>query len=223
MGRILEMTSLNLEEIDGVLPANQARSRDAQDRLMRAGEHVFAKLGYDAARVSDISLAAGCSIGSFYRRFRDKESLFRALQTQFALRGRENIGRFFSMPAWKTAPVSEVLRTLVLNTARQIERHPGFFRALFQRSLEGVGAPYFAALADADVDAARGLAAFLRSRDAAPLGDAEALCHFALQSVAAVLIHRMLHGGSRGPITDPALIDQLTRLMMNYLELPKAS
>lgn len=219
----MERISLNLEEIDGVFPANQARSRDAQARLMQAGEQVFAKHGYDAARVSDISVLAGCSIGSFYRRFRDKEALFRALQTQFALRGRENIDRFFSMPAWKTAPVSEVLRTLVMNTARQIERHPGFFRALFQRSLEGVGAPYFAALADADVYAARGLAAFLRSRDAAPLGDAEALCKFALQSVSAVLIQRMLHGEAPGPITDPGLIDQLTRLMMNYLELPKES
>ncbi|MDZ4374282.1 MAG: TetR/AcrR family transcriptional regulator [Phenylobacterium sp.] len=213
--------SLNLDDIEGVLPANQARSRDAQIRLMRAGEAVFAELGYDAARVNDIAAAAGCSIGSFYRRFQDKEALFRALQTQFALRGRENIDRFFAMPAWTTAPVAEVLRTLVLNTARQIERHPGFFRALFQRSLEGVGAPYFVALADGDVHAARKLAAFLQSRDAAPQGDIDALCKFAVQSMEAVLVQKMLHGGSRISITEPALIDQLTRLMTNYLELPR--
>ena len=30
----------SLEDIDGVLPANQARSRNARDRLLQAGERV---------------------------------------------------------------------------------------------------------------------------------------------------------------------------------------
>jgi AcrR family transcriptional regulator len=212
---------LNLNEIDGVIPANQARSRDAQARLLKAGEKVFARVGYDAARVSDIAEAADCSIGSFYRRFRDKEALFHALQTQFARRGRENIDAFFDMPRWREAPVVEVLRTLVLNTARLMERNPGFFRALFQRSLEGAGATYFPALAAADVHAGQRLAAFLGARGAARLDDMETACTFALQAVEAVLLHRLLHGGAKGSVTDPATVDPLTRLMMNYLELSK--
>ncbi len=212
--------TLNLNGIDGVIPANQARSRDAQARLMIAGEKVFARVGYDAARVSDIAEQAGCSIGSFYRRFRDKEALFHALQTQFALRGRENIDAFFDMPKWREASLTQVLRTLVLNTARQMERHPGFFRALFQRSLEGAGATYFPALAAADAHAGQRLAELLHARGAARLEDMDGACTFALQAVEAVLLHRLLHGGARGPITQALLIDRLTRLMMNYLELP---
>lgn len=87
-----------LREVDGVIPANQARSREAQARLIKVGEQVFAKKGYDEAHVSDITAATGCSIGSFYRRFRDKEALFRTLHVQFAARTRENIDRFFAMP-----------------------------------------------------------------------------------------------------------------------------
>lgn len=220
--RKLTKEVLNLNEIEGVIPANQARSRDAQARLMRAGEQVFAKLGYDTARVSDIAQAAQCSIGSFYRRFRDKEALFHALQTRFASRGRENVDIFFAKPEWRTAPLPEVFYTLLLNTARQMERNPGFFRALFQRSLEGAGATYFPALAEADMLAGQRLAEFLRSRGVTHLPDMEAACTFALQSVEAVLIHRLLHGGHRGSITDSKLIEPLTKMMMNYLEVPGA-
>ncbi|MCG9915589.1 MAG: TetR/AcrR family transcriptional regulator [Phenylobacterium sp.] len=87
-----------LKEVDGVIPANQARSREAQARLIKVGEQFFAKKGYDEAHVSDITAATGCSIGSFYCRFRDKEALFRTLHVQFAARTRENIDRFFAMP-----------------------------------------------------------------------------------------------------------------------------
>lgn len=220
MERFLAVEPLDLNKIDGVIPANQARSRAAQARLMAAGEQVFARLGYDAARVSDIAEQAQCSIGSFYRRFRDKEALFHALHTQFALRGVENIGVFFDKPEWRTAPVTKVLSTLMLNTARQIERNPGFFRALFQRSLEGKGETYFPALAAADVEGGRRLAAFLRARGAGRADDLEATCTFALQSVEAILLHRLLHVGYRGPITDPGLIEQLTKLLTSYLNLP---
>src|ERR1700689_5424070 len=96
----------SLDHIDGVLPANQARSRNARDRLLAAGERVFARLGYDAAHVNDIALAAGCSVGSFYRRFRDKEAFFKALHHRFTERNLENSARFFSMPEWQDGPPS---------------------------------------------------------------------------------------------------------------------
>ncbi len=211
---------LNLNEIDGVIPPNQARSRDAQARLMRAGEQVFAEVGYDAAHVSDIAAAARCSIGSFYRRFRDKEALFHALQTQFAMQGRQNFDKFFAMPQWREAPVGEVMHTLVSNTARLIQRRSGFFRALFQRSLAGAGAIYFPALRASDENAGRGLAAFLRERDMAFQPDMERACVFALQSMEAVLIHRVLHVATPKSVLEPYLIDSLTKMMMAHLDLP---
>lgn len=211
---------MNLNDIDGVIPANQARSRDARARLMLAGEAVFAEVGYDAAHVSDIAAAAQCSIGSFYRRFRDKEALFHALQIQFVMKGQENIDRFFAMPRWRDAPPSVLLQTLVANTARAIERHPGFFRALFQRSLAGAGAIYFPSLRMADANAGRRLAEFLRARGTSHDKELEGSCTFALQSMEAMLLHRMLHGAAPGSITEPRLIEQLTKQMMNYLGIP---
>lgn len=54
----------------------QTRSRATLARLTEAAEKLFADKGYDGASVSDIVALAGCSVGSFYARFKDKESLF---------------------------------------------------------------------------------------------------------------------------------------------------
>lgn len=35
-----------------------------------------------------------------------------------------------------------------------------------------------------------------------------------------MLLHRMLHGAAPGSITEPRLIEQLTKQMMNYLGIP---
>jgi len=208
----------NLEGIDGVIPANQVRSRAAQARLLKAGEQVFAVKGYDDAHVGDIAAAANCSIGSFYRRFRDKEALFRALHIQFAHRIEQNMERFLAMPRWANAPTYDILRTLVTNTARVIERHPGFFRALFQRTLAGTGSVYIPTLRAADDSAGRQLAGFLAQRGEGRQADLEAACIFGLRTVEAALIHRGLRAEITGePAGTPFVIDGLTEMLAGYL------
>src|SRR5215831_10718802 len=132
-----------VEHLDGVMPASQARSRDARDRLLKAGERVFARMGYDAAHVSDIAEAAGCSIGSFYRRFRDKEAFFAALHHRFTGRYRDNTRKFFELPQWRTKPTAFVIETFLVNTADIMKHNQGFFRALLQRTLAGAAEDYW--------------------------------------------------------------------------------
>ena len=210
-------------ELDhGVIPATQDRSRDSQARLLRAGERVFAAVGYDAARISDIAAAANCSIGGLYRRFRDKDALFLALQRQFAQRIREKAEQFFSMPRWADAPLNEVISTLIHNTARSMERHPGFFRALFERSLVGAADAYRPDLRASDENTGRRLALFLQSRGVSARSASEANCLFALKSVQSVLLHRMMLAPDAGPVTSPEVTASLTRMMMAYLGIPGA-
>jgi AcrR family transcriptional regulator len=215
---------IDLDVVDGVIPARQARSREAQERILRAGEAVFARVGYDAAHVNEIAAAANCSIGSFYRRFRDKEALFRALQLEFALRGIANIDRFFDMPRWREAPVEETIRNLIRNTARAIERNSGFFRALFQRSIVGAAIDELPSLRRADAHAGRRLAALLRERRAADGDDLEELCIFALKGAESILIQQLLlHGKERGAITSASMADALTRMMCGYIGIRPVS
>jgi len=219
-GGRLDLQIASIEGIDGVIPANQTRSREAQARLMKAGEEVFAQKGYDEAHVSDIAAAANCSIGSFYRRFRDKEALFRALHGQFAQRTRDNFDRFFAMPQWEGAPTAEVIKTLVENTARVIQRHPGFFRALFQRTLAGARETYSPALMAADAYSGRKLADFLRGRGEGMTDGLDEACILGLRTVDAALIHRALHSANPAEDLPVFATDSLSRMLTLFLGVP---
>ena len=208
----------SVDHIDGVLPVNQARSRDARDRLLHAGERVFAKFGYDAAHVTDIASAAGCSVGSFYRRFRDKEAFFKALHHRFTERNLENSARFFAMPEWQDQPTPVMLRTLIENTAHIMKRNHGFFRALFQRSLAGAGADYWPQMRAGTQRQGELLAAFLAARgEGTPQNLGEA-CIFALRSVDGVLVHRLLNDGPY--VDEEFVIDSLSRMALSFLGIP---
>lgn len=206
----------SLEDIDGVMPVNQERSRIARDRLLLAGEKVFAKLGYDAAHVGDIAQAAGCSVGSFYRRFRDKEAFFKALHHRFTERSLENATRFFEIPQWRDLPTSALLRTLIANTAQIMKRNHGFFRALFQRSLAGAGADYWPRMRAGTQRQGELLAALLRERgEGAEHADLVHDCIFVLRAVDGALVHRMLNDSP--PMDEESAIDALSRMAIAFL------
>jgi AcrR family transcriptional regulator len=206
----------SVDHIDGVLPVNQARSRNARDRLLQAGDRVFARLGYDAAHVGDIAQAAGCSVGSFYRRFRDKEAFFKALHHNFTERNLENAAKFFAMPEWQEQPTSVMVRTLLRNTAHIMKRNHGVFRALFQRSLAGAGADYWPRMRAGTQRQGELLAAFLEARgEGREHENLTETCIFALRSVDGALVHRLLNDG---PYVDEAFVlDSLSRMALAFL------
>lgn len=208
----------SVDQLDGVLPVNQARSRNARDRLLTAGERVFAKVGYDAAHVSDIALAANCSVGSFYRRFRDKEAFFKALHHRFTERNLDNAARFFAMPEWQAQPTAVMLRTLIENTAHIMKRNQGFFRALFQRSLAGAGADYWPSMRAGTGRQGVLLAEFLGARGEGCHENMAEACTFALRSVDGALVHRLLNDG---PYADETFVlDSLTHMALAFLGVP---
>ncbi|MGC2580536.1 MAG: helix-turn-helix domain-containing protein [Acidobacteriaceae bacterium] len=69
----------------GSIPSN-VRTNRHQDRaistrrdLMEAARRIFARDGFEMARLEDIAAAAGKTRGAFYANFRDKEDVFFAL------------------------------------------------------------------------------------------------------------------------------------------------
>ena len=139
----------SVDEIYGVLPVNQARSRNARDRLLQAGERGFAKLGYDAAHVSDIAQAANCSVGSFYRRFRDRAALLEGM-----------------LDAWRTGRIAAIEQQATLKGESARDRLKALIRLYSERTnTEGMAielairqwarSDQTAAEAVASVDAAR--------------------------------------------------------------------
>jgi AcrR family transcriptional regulator len=95
------------------LPTVQERGRNALERLLNAAEQTLESAGLEGATVPAIAARAGMSVGNVYKRFPDKDSLFRAVYERFfsdALASNE----FALDPAkWEGLPTAEVLSTLV--------------------------------------------------------------------------------------------------------------
>ena len=77
------MTSLTVRTVNrspGSLPLSsskqQARTQATRRKLLRAAERIFARDGFEAARLEDIAAAAGYTRGAFYANFDSKEALF---------------------------------------------------------------------------------------------------------------------------------------------------
>jgi len=57
----------------------QARTQATRRRLLAAAERIFARKGFEAARLEDIAALAGYTRGAFYANFESKEDIFFAL------------------------------------------------------------------------------------------------------------------------------------------------
>jgi AcrR family transcriptional regulator len=60
-------------------PTQAARTAETRRKLIAAAAYIFARDGFEAARLEDIASAAGYTRGAFYANFTDKEELFFAL------------------------------------------------------------------------------------------------------------------------------------------------
>lgn len=200
-------------------PAYQARSRLQRDRLLKAGERVFAEKGFGPAHVADIAKRAGCSVGSFYRRFQDKEAFFLSLQSDMAAHAESNISRFFDDPACLTDPVLEVFTRLVRNTARVVKGIEGYYRALFELSLRGHAV--WPLMRQIEVLEATRIIDLLNRRgaklDEPGLNDR---AHLAVRAMHGQIITTLQHGPGPFAIDDPQFHVELALMLLRFLGVP---
>jgi len=60
-----------------------ARTEATRRKLLAAAEKIFARDGFEAARIEDIAALAGYTRGAFYANFGDKEEIFFAMMEQW--------------------------------------------------------------------------------------------------------------------------------------------
>ncbi|HEY1710684.1 MAG TPA: TetR/AcrR family transcriptional regulator [Rhizomicrobium sp.] len=116
------------------LPASQARSRATRERLLASAERVFADKGYDGTRLTDIAEDAGCSVGTVYFRFKDKDALFLAVAQSFAEEARGGLGRMHEALSGRDGDT--IIRIFVTAVATRLSEHKGLFRAIVERGFD---------------------------------------------------------------------------------------
>jgi AcrR family transcriptional regulator len=117
-------------------PPRQARSRATLDRLLDATAALLAEKPFAEASVAEIVHRAGTSVGAFYGRFPDKDSLLDCFDERFFDLGRASCDEFFDSDEWREASLEDSVAQLVSLLVCNHRRHRGAFRALALRARE---------------------------------------------------------------------------------------
>jgi AcrR family transcriptional regulator len=196
-------------------PALQQRSQDKRDRLIKAGIRVFARDGYEGARVVDIAKEAGISVGVFYQRFTDKRGFFTVLEQEFIDRARTNLDRFYAT-ADESWTANDYLERFIQRQANIVYRNVGFFRALvtLAHKDKSVIDP---AIALDRYSAEKALEYMLRRGFVKPGALDVDTVYFGLSSIGRVLALMALNDVGPYRANDPATARELTRMLAGYL------
>jgi len=114
------------------LAPRQQRSRETLRRLLRATIGTLDRYGLAGATIPRIAAAAGVAPASVYRRFKDRDALFRAAllaaleESAAANRTRLRIDSF------KKKTLEGVASALIAAIVEQYQTHPGLLRALIR-------------------------------------------------------------------------------------------
>lgn len=90
----------------------QQRAQETRKQLVDAAREIFARDGFDLARLEDIAAAAGKTRGAFYAHFRDKEDLFFAIFEEDIIRDQERIREPLSAATSREQRVEVLVRHL---------------------------------------------------------------------------------------------------------------
>jgi len=106
----------------------QDRFLRTRQELLDAAREIFARDGFDAARLQDIAASAGKTRGAFYAHFKDKEDVFFAIFEQDVERDEQQIAFDLSQVSSRAKRINIVLDHLwnVLQDQRRMLLHLEF-------------------------------------------------------------------------------------------------
>jgi AcrR family transcriptional regulator len=127
----------------------QMRAERTREALLAAAQKIFARDGFEAARIEEIAAEAGRTRGAFYANFESKAAVFLALRNDLARRGARELRQWIEDLAPGESRRDAVLRHILDKVFEpeamllQIEfklfalRHPGLLARLAEMHLDG--------------------------------------------------------------------------------------
>jgi AcrR family transcriptional regulator len=205
-----------------VRPPQQARSQETLDRILDAAEALVREKGFDDTPVAEIVRRAESSIGSFYSRFPDKDSLLHALFERFHEQAIATADDALDPARWRGAPLADIVAAVVRFLAEIYREQRGLIRAFAIR--RHVDATYQLRRERLSQHVSAGLSALLLERRA-EIGhpDPARAAAFGLTLVFGALDSTMLFGEMRSgafALSDSDVAAEITRAYLAYLGAP---
>ncbi|MFZ4519337.1 MAG: TetR/AcrR family transcriptional regulator [Microthrixaceae bacterium] len=203
-----------MEQLKGVVPPKQQRSRETVARILRAAEDLVADRAFRDITVQDICISADVSPSSFYARFPTKEDVLLALFDLHSQEARADATAAIGEVVERSGTVDEVVRALLGAYLRFVRRNGQVMTSIF--SEPALVERYMALGSEITGDLGRVLGALFGADDRQFLVRAE----FAAR-LAAAGIQRAIgvptHFGERMGLDDEQLLDELTSMLTPYL------
>lgn len=202
----------------------QTRSRETQERIVKAALELVAERGREGPSVPEIASRAGISVGAFYGRFPTKEALFEHVDRQLFEQSARCWVDFLVPENWRGRRTGEIVREVVRAWVDAVANHHPLNRALTERwrSTPPTDAVRAAAAAhyDAIFDALGALLEERRAEIAHP--DPRLAAKLLIEVIDAVLVERLTFADTflvPNRLSRPKLIEELTALAKGYLGL----
>lgn len=112
------------------------RLREAvREEILAGAQRVFSARGLGAAKMEEIALAAGVSVGTLYNHFEDREALLQALLDEKRERSRARLDEVLERT--RSAPFREQLTEFLRATLENFIEHRALFTMLVEDEMRG--------------------------------------------------------------------------------------
>lgn len=128
------MKSAAPPELQWVRAPQQARSHDTLARLLDAAEALLEEAPWDQTTVAALVARGRSSIGAFYARFPDKDSLLQHLHQRRSAEGIQTADAALARERWEGVPIEPLVRAVVGFVAQDYVEHAGLHREIVRRN-----------------------------------------------------------------------------------------
>ena len=116
-------------------PAKQQRSEKTHESLLQAGLDLLRNGLFDDISIAQIAASAGCSVGSFYLRFRNKEAFFEFLIESISETLQADLHANLTQESVKELTLAQTVRHCVDHYVETNRRYESIIRAAVQYSI----------------------------------------------------------------------------------------
>jgi AcrR family transcriptional regulator len=213
-----------VETLHEVKEPRQQRSRDSQERMLKAAEALIKSKGFEALTTAEVVRRSRTSIGTLYARFGDKTGLLHAVQDRVQSREEECVRNQMAKIDWDGLSLEESVRQLLLIKQTASDGDHRLFEAFVVHGatdpvLRAQGYRHKAAIEELEVAVLLRYAGDIGHADPA---DAARVASRLAQAAQEEYVQRSLAGDYLPAIAPPELLLQrLADVIIAYLKNPQ--
>lgn len=201
-----------------VIPAKQIRSQDTQRKLMAAVHHCLQSKFFEHISIKELCDHAGVSVGTFYRRFKNKEALLPLLYQDFGSELTQWIEQLEQMP-FKT--LADAMQEITHKTHDFFVANRSLFRTIHLNSRLHTDIVAGEALIDRRLLYSRISHILLSFSDDINAIDKSAAANMVIFTMITALLDKVLYPDITPSVAceldSVALCDELTKMLLLYL------